>query len=250
MSRRDEEYGSGHGHRPRQGYHRESRGGGYHDEQYGGEGSYGREGRRYGDDRYGGGGGGGEHGYRGRGGGGRGGRGGRGRGGDRNKNAMSRYHGKASRELIKEVEELNANDSIGPQFVRVWKYENCQWIKVESLSKGGYYYYNEFTKETKEAAEQPKEIIKAKLIETTAQRQGVKFPTPPKVNWEKVAKNETFRIIEDLKSNSFPIIGDLLKKEIHHYIVEFEPAIKTSDSLRRREVILGRQFFFFFFFFF
>jgi len=119
---------------------------------------------------------------RGRGHGDRGGRGGgRGSGrGDRSRN-LTRYNEKASKVLLNEVKDFNKDDYAGPQQVRVWRFTGTTWSKIESLSRGEAYFYNEETNKVLKCGEKPNldENVLNSAENLSYRNEGMEFPAPP-----------------------------------------------------------------------
>jgi len=156
--------------------------------------------------------------------------GGRGRGRGRE---ISRWHDRASTELMDAVERLNENDSEGVLDVKIWRYADSNgWILVESLSTGDAYYFNENKRLTKKGKDIPNELRGKKAIQEGSQPQNADFPKPPQ-QWPEM------KILKNIRTNSYSIKGKLLENEIHSYLVEFDPPIPTSNATLRSRILFG-----------
>jgi len=160
-------------------------------------------------------------------------RGGRGKGGRGASRVVQRWSEDAHPKLVNAVKHFNENDFYGPKRVRFYCYPNSPWEKVESLSKGKWYWSNKETKKTQ--WEMPDELIEIKELEEQTRLQKPTWARRPKSTWP-----ESFKSCK-VVTNCYPTEGSLLTTKIYLWSVQYDPPLDNNANEREMVFQGGRK---------
>jgi len=146
---------------------------------------------------------------------------------------VQRWAEDAHPKLINAVKQFNANDFYGPKRVRFHCYAHSPWEKVESLSKGKWYWSNKDTKKTQ--WDIPEELDGVPELEEQTRLQKPTWAKRPSAHWP-----PNFNSCQ-VVTNSYPTEGSLLTTKIYLWSVQYDPPL--DNNLNEREMVLqgGRK---------
>merc|ERR1719317_928964 len=159
-------------------------------------------------------------------------RGGRGRGGRGASRVVQRWAEDAHPKLINAVKQFNANDFYGPKRVRFHCYANSPWEKVESLSKGKWYWSNKDTKKTQ--WDIPEELDGVSELEEQTRLQKPTWAKRPSADWP--SNFNSCQVV----TNSYPTEGSLLTTKIYLWSVQYDPPLDNNANIRELEKYFGK----------